>query len=779
MKIHHLSLIAAVLGVVTVSVSRPARAQTMSLPTYYVTQTGATSMQASNLASLLAIPPSKITLNNGLASFIDPTNWLYVPTVPVTDPTVISNLTAVSENPTTNALSFYALNFTALNSLPVYSSNAAISSASAALAGAGLTPVYGTPVAGNAQLIASYTAGSGATNSANAFLDTSVSYQFTDPGGGGYPLIGPGAQVQIAYSPTGSVTRLLYSARQYTEGPYVSLISSSDASNRAAALLPPNAQVNFLQLVYYSPALISDSGSCCVQTIIPWYAFNGTVMQYNPLTGSNNIMNTPLQLIPATDDPTYVPTLVLSVAAPGLTQVVANVAVGGGAPPYTYTWSGSNPDVSTNTGASITYTPVSRVSVPRLSIDGSALATGHVVTLSWPDASTGFVVQSTTDLVTTAWADYPTTPADVNGTNVVTIPVDGSPQVFFRLRQSLSQTDTVEVVVTDANGVSVHVSTTVLTAPQPRSHEYEDPVFPSFGTEAPYYAGGWVNDVNDWRSVMRNPNVGCWSRAESFFWANYSSWPGDFMEPTPRCSLQAILPSCTPGFSAYADADYLNWGVNAANFVLYLGHGAPTAISFTWPNWVPMNGGAAYGLWLRNPGVNMLADYWINNNGIPCWTYNLLRSWGNQGSSCDHLDWLAFYSCEVLQYCAAEFNACNPRAAGNFAACFPNAWQRWGSAFNGLHIALGFHTEMYYAPMDTASPFAVNMLTSTNTIVGAWFSASTATQPNGPCPNGPVVAAAMGPIGPGGVTDINDRYCGPIGPSIPPPYTNGWWYLHN
>jgi hypothetical protein len=58
----------------------------------------------------------------------------------------------------------------------------------------------------------------------SAFLDTRVKYQFSTPGAAapGYPIIGPGAQVQVAHGTTGEVTRLhdqfLQEAQNITSG---------------------------------------------------------------------------------------------------------------------------------------------------------------------------------------------------------------------------------------------------------------------------------------------------------------------------------------------------------------------------------------------------------------------------------------------------------------------------------------------------------------------------------------------------------------------------------
>src|ERR1035441_540348 len=77
----------------------PAAAQSnVYLPVYRVTQSGATISQGTNLARHLNIPLTQLSQSNGVVSFIDPTNYLAVPTIPITDSTVISNLLAVTRN---------------------------------------------------------------------------------------------------------------------------------------------------------------------------------------------------------------------------------------------------------------------------------------------------------------------------------------------------------------------------------------------------------------------------------------------------------------------------------------------------------------------------------------------------------------------------------------------------------------------------------------------------------------------------------------------------------
>ena len=735
------------------------------LPVYQVTQAGVTATQASSLASSLNIPASLVTLSNGLVSFIDPTNYVAVPTTPVTNATIVSNLVAQTANQyPAIPISVQAINFSALSNLTVLDGSSALNSASSALGSSQLSPQFGTPAIEHTTFTVFYTNDSNIVISNSLPLDTAVNYQFFDPNG--YPLVGPGAQVQLNYGATGNVTRLLYAARQLTPGPAsVQLMSASQASNRVASLFPPNAHIN-LQVVYFCPPFlpVPVCPACPPPpwnptNIIPWYSCTGTIDETNPVSGTVSPLTLMTQLIPATDDPNFVPSANLSASAPQGTQVVASVVATGGTAPYSYLWSGSDPATSTNVGASIAYTPTIRVGKPPLII----ILSGASVTVSWPYPSTGFILESTTNLVPSAWSQV-TSPVQTNSdVNSVTVLHTGRAQ-FFRLRlasQTLAVTETVTVTVTDANGVSAQATQSVAAQGVP-IEATQDPAI-DWGCESPYDPGLGSNDRASWQTGMiGNPGAG----SQRFCWTGRSSWPGDFIEPpTP-----GVLPA-RPWI--YGDADFSNWGVNSANIVLYIGHGNPNAISFIIYNY----GSCGYVnpisvLWepyyqqIYNAAVKMpntCAGAGINYS-VP----NFIGSWRNSGPTVnDNLYWLCLLSCEVLQ---------------DYDAASKGAWTRWGPAFNGVHILTGFHS---LAGAGTGFPnrFAYDMLHVGGvyplTIQKAWFDAAAA--------RGTGTPAAMGPIHwypplfgvSWGVWDFNDHYWGKgfVGPTIPRSQINGWWYI--
>jgi hypothetical protein len=70
-----------------------------TLPVYSVVSSGASASQAGTLASYLSILSAMVSYSNGLVFVLDSANYLAVPTVPITDSTLASNLLAATKNP--------------------------------------------------------------------------------------------------------------------------------------------------------------------------------------------------------------------------------------------------------------------------------------------------------------------------------------------------------------------------------------------------------------------------------------------------------------------------------------------------------------------------------------------------------------------------------------------------------------------------------------------------------------------------------------------------------
>ena len=752
----------------------PAATNQTTMPIYLVGSSGATPAQASLLASDLGLNPSAVSVINGEVSFIDPTNWMRVPMQPVTDATVLSNLSAgtVNQYPTI-PLSVQRLDFVTLTNLnqTVIDTNSAMGATTFALGDAGLTPEFGSPTAGFTTLILNYTNANGVLVSNSFPLDTQVSYVFsTGTGSGAFPLCGPGAQVQVTYQPaTGLPTRLFYAARQLQSVSSVLLISSNAAASQAAAqyYAGMNAQIT-PRLVYYCPPLSATN----VWAIIPHYQCTATVTVTNP-DNSVSTMDLLPAMFPATTDPTVVPSAGLT--ASGGTQVVASVVATGGLPPYTYTWGGSFAKNTTNAGPSIAYTPIVRAgAAPDLQVvftDGTHVPNNSFV-FTWDDPAGTYLLQWVTNLAQTTWNPDTHPVTSSNGWSSVTISSPSPKTMFFRLclASLVTNTETVTVTVTDANGVSAQTSQNLLVQAVPVVANGPDPAI-TYGCESPYDAGLGTTDRRDWQNGMGRAGAG--GGVQQFCWMGNAAWPGDFIEP----KVPGITAANTP-ITGDADCNG-SWGINTADIVFYVGHGAPWGISFTYPAYpavepVSILWDAFDASWLA-PNKPAVTTHWEDParhdwyaEGHAGFTANLVypspgswrtgAAWPN-----DTLDWLCLLSCEVMSNAPA-----------------PTAWQHWGPNFNGLHVMTGFRTDAWPA---TGFPqtFANNLLGVGRPqleVVSAWFNAAAIRQNR---PDGTGRAAAMGPlklVGTNWISNENDYYWGkgPVGPNLYPPF-QGWWYL--
>ena len=740
---------AAVVIAALCSTSRDAAAQSNPLmPVYQVVQSGATDAQAMILADALNIPPGVVSHTNGMVDFVAPANYLRVPTSPVNDPTITSNLLAGTHNLYPDIpIHFDAIDFNALANLTVINDNVALGSTSNAMNSAGLTPQFGTPIAGHTRFTAFYTNDASVVVSNSTYLDTEVSYHFSLPGG--IPLLGPGAQVQVQYAPGGNVSRLHYAARQLVQGPMVPVISPTEASNRVAALFPPNTQIDS-QLVYWSPPLLpwqTAPDTWNPDTIIPWYACSGTLNMADPTPGVVHPVRLKTRLIPATDEPAFVPSLTL--VASGGTQVVATVRVAGGRPPYTYLWAGSDPIVSSNTVESIRYTPIRRMVPPVMDISHSSDST---LKISWPNRAAGFVLQSAPSLDAVAWSDW-RGPVQTND-DVNTVSIDPSAQnSFFRLslaNQTVAAVDQVGVTVTDGNGVSVSGSTQVPVQVWPKRFN-NPPSAPkiSYGTESPNEPAFDVDRIG-WQKAMGA--LGAGGGTESFCWLGGDAWPGDFIEPPTPGKYPANA-------HIYGNADLT--GINTASIVLNNTDGAPDYFCASVPGAVSSDYNTAG---LARPGNGWTVQAYVINGGNTInshyYNVNYKYSWGPYGPN-DFLNWLAMDCCDAL----------DENGPGGTAP------QRWGPAFGGLHILTGFNSGEAVADGSFEYNFAHLMLGSQYLpplpIVGSWFLAAAFAGYDG---HG--FPAAMGPIGPSAISDYTDYYWGKgaVNPTIPPAQIKGWWY---
>jgi hypothetical protein len=735
-----------------------------TLPVYEIVQSGAPAAQAAALANALNIPQDQLVQSNGMVTYVDPTKFLAIPTTPVTNSMITSNILALTKNlyPTL-PITFETIDFAGLSNRVVLDTNNAINLFSNALVVSALYPQSGVPEVGHTTFTVIYTNTSGITISNSQYLDTDVTFQFADTNG--IPFIGPGTQVQVSYAGDGSVTRLLYAARQMVAGPLVDLIPSDVASNRLAAMFPPGATIGNLQLTYWCPSFeMPYTGPQPVPwapaTVIPWFRCTGLMNYTNPDNGMVYPIHLKCRMIPATDDGAYVPTVNLSVSSIGGTQVVASASVTGGSEYYWYLWSGSDPAASTNTQSRISYTPMTRIAPPPLAV--TTLATGGRQ-VSWPYPSTGFVLMSSTDLTANVWSPVTNSVQNDGNQNMTTPSIPGSRTIYYRLDSTIDTLegfDTVGVTVIDQNGIiqNAHQSIPIIRQPVPRTGV---PAIPSigYGTESPREPDFAIERIG-WQTGMGVPQLG--GGQEVFCWTGDKAWPGDFIEPQPPGFLPAL-----PWVNG--DADYLNWGVNSAVIVLNDTDGASDFFCESQP-------GATIGQYFtsglarpKNPGWTVVINLLNGKNTAQTKAYNIDYdySWGpfkaptgGTNVTDDSLIWLCQDCPDVLDLIDGS----------------GYATARWQSAFGGLHMMTGFASGEAVGDGSFENNFALNMLSPSHpqTVVESWLNAAMAA---GIKEHG--VPAAMGPIGPANISDYTDHYWGKgsVNGNIRVADITGWWYV--
>jgi hypothetical protein len=330
----------------------------------------------------------------------------------------------------------------------------------------------------------------------------------------------------------------------------------------------------------------------------------------------------------------------------------------------------------------------------------------------------------------------------------------------FISAQSLERREQVCVTVIDANGVRVHAGGSVFATARPVEETHSSV---TYGCESPNDPGpsgdgSYAPERIAWQQAMGMAGQG--GGSQRFCWLEDCSWPGDYIEPAPPGASE-------PSPWINGDADYSDWGINTTNIMLYNGDGSPGGFSEMYPgaNTYDYNTGSGAALFLPGTGTTLA----IGSQG---YAVDYSGSWGAPHPN-DNLQWLVMYACEILADNEAD----------------PAPWLRWGPAFNGLHILLGFETEASDAGVGFMSDFPANILSGVTlplfgslfppqTIVQGWLNAAIANQMGTPAAMGPLrnVTTDNGTIG---ISNFTDFYWGkgPVGPSIDRSQINGWWYI--
>jgi hypothetical protein len=261
---------------------------------------------------------------NGSIMYVDPDRFLALPTLPQED--------GKGEDEDGNPTDAEALDLEAIAQLDVLDQQQAVELAEAALADAELDPLNGTrnitrtPVASHSMFDAAIPG----MDVMRVPIDTQVDYELR-LGRKQIPLIGPGANVKIAFDGEEHATTVQYSLWSMRQGQNVVIVPPRTAVKQALVAYrnqcstPPLGRLKLdTQLAYYAPPLDAPA-----RRIMPVYRIGGTA-----LTGDQSVQLREL-LLPAVQ--VGAPKASLQMVAKGRT-VQARAVVRGGTPPYTYRW---------------------------------------------------------------------------------------------------------------------------------------------------------------------------------------------------------------------------------------------------------------------------------------------------------------------------------------------------------------------------------------------------------------------------------------------------------
>ena len=125
--------------------------------------------------------------------------------------------------------------------------------------------------------------------------------------------------------------------------------------------------------------------------------------------------------------------------------------------------------------------------------------------------------------------------------------------------------------------------------------------------------------------------------------------------------------------------------------------------------------------------------------------------WGNNVD----LEWLVIAACGPLQLESAGLRW----------------WQRWGPAFEGLHLFMGYQTVTW--DNDDEGRLVATHALAGRTIRESWIRTAIEVQGSSE------IWAVMGVIGPGGSVNYNDHFWsrGSVGPDIRGDQVHGWWII--
>jgi len=298
-------------------------------PIFGVTGVGITPGQAIILGGALDIPRGELHYEGGELLFMDPLKFQAIPTKPIQDAELIAELRRGSEMDGNSELSFKGIDFEGVKRLRVLDDAKALDIWEHAFRQAGIEPGSGEPVVRHTTFDAVDL--NGRPMMEETMIDTHVFFQFDL---GGRQLIGPGANLRVAFGPDGAPTALQGAFRQLKQEGETPILSLAEAARRCAERYP-NLKGNIRpQLAYFAPSLLLPA----VQKILPCYICGGDA------SVDGQQVSLLQSIIAASEDPALTPSVSLEASAQG-SLVNAKATPAGGTAPYSFQWSSSSTDL--------------------------------------------------------------------------------------------------------------------------------------------------------------------------------------------------------------------------------------------------------------------------------------------------------------------------------------------------------------------------------------------------------------------------------------------------
>lgn len=309
------------------------------MPIYHVNRTGIEQEEGNNLGQRLRMDENilnseEFMVINGLLDYVDKENFGYIP--------VINNGPGDRDESGEETV-LESIDFNGLNALEVLSKDEAVSRFTQALEN--LLPENAEVFTGNMVFLATQNTPPEGIN-----IDTSVEYNvYLDS----IPLKGPGSKISVVFGDHGRVTSLQYAYRKLEKGRMMEILTEEEVKQKIRAKYEKvgNNDLNInLDLFYYAPPL----DDLDVGVIIPYYNCTITTIEEDQEVASLE------EIIPALADSTYVPVLNLEASFTG-NEVVGNVSIEGGVPPYTLQWDANGLEESPQENT-VSYIPAIRQS---------------------------------------------------------------------------------------------------------------------------------------------------------------------------------------------------------------------------------------------------------------------------------------------------------------------------------------------------------------------------------------------------------------------------------